>query len=224
MQAHFKEPLYEDNHLIAVYKRPGIPTQGDSTGIPSLIAETKEYLRVKYKKSGNVFLGLVHRLDKPVSGIVLFAKTSKAASRISEQIRNRSVQKTYWTVVEGEVSKSSQILQDTLRWDEENRRMRWVATSDGKESVLRYQVIRSMLGKTLLKVEPLTGRKHQIRCQLSHTGHPILGDVKYGAKKVHKGSIALFLHSVEFMHPVRQGERIRLVLEADASFARWFES
>lgn len=164
--------LYEDNHLIAVFKPSGILTQGDITGDRSLMDEVKSYLKEKYKKPGKVFLGLLHRLDRPVSGIVLFAKTSKGASRLSEQFRNRTIEKTYHAVVLGKPKKEKGDLIDFLKKNK---------GGNIKRAELFYETISSNGKYSLLKIQPKTGRFHQIRAQLSAMGHPILGDTKYGA-------------------------------------------
>lgn len=183
--------LYEDNHLIAVFKPVRMPVQGDISGDPSLIDVTKEWLKSKYGKPGNVFLGLVHRLDRPVSGIVVFGKTSKGASRLSEQFRARSVRKIYRALVEGIPANEAALLEGQV---------------DGKSARLQYRVLSAVAGYAELEVELLTGRKHQIRRQLSEMGHPICGDGRYGAR--HAGSeIALVAKRLEFDHPTRE-ERI----------------
>lgn len=175
--------LYEDNHLIAVFKPAGLLVQGDITGEPTLMDEIKEYLKEKYKKPGNVFLGLVHRLDRPVSGIVLFAKTSKGASRISEQIREREMHKTYHAIAEGEIKPSRGTLKHFLIKDEEKRIARISTDGIGDYAELDYETVKTNGTRTLLKINLKTGRFHQIRAQLSAVGHPVVGDVKYGASK-----------------------------------------
>lgn len=176
--------LYEDNHLIAVFKPAGILVQGDKPvgerSEPTLMDEVKKYLKEKYKKPGNVFLGLVHRLDRPVSGIILFAKTSKGASRISEQIREREISKTYHALVEGEIKPSSGTLKHFLIKNEEKRIAQISADSTGDYAELDYQTVKTSGKFSLLKINLKTGRFHQIRVQLSAIGHPIVGDVKYG--------------------------------------------
>jgi len=181
--------LYEDNHLVAVYKRAGILTQGDDTGDKCLMDEVKEYLKEKYKKPGNVFLGLLHRLDRPVSGIVLFAKTSKGASRLSEQFRNHSVQKIYHALVEKAPKQKTGTLIHYLKKDEkQNYTTVFDVPTDGAlKAELDYETVEtqnfaSLHGATLLKIHLKTGRSHQIRAQLAHIGCPIVGDTKYGAR------------------------------------------
>ena len=206
--------LYEDNHLIAVFKPAGLLTQGDSSGDISLMDVTKAWLKDKYGKPGQVFLGLVHRLDRSVSGIVLFGKTSKGASRLSEQFRTRSVQKIYWAVVEGNVSAPRGPLVHYLGGDGS----RGVTVSETevpglKKAILNYSVLKTFPSKTLLEVELGTGRKHQIRAQLGFIRHPIVGDAKYGAKTAFsEGAIALVAKRLVFHHPVRAEEQITIEL------------
>ena len=177
--------LYEDNHIIAVYKPSGVLAQGDETGEESLLDLVKKYIKEKRKKPGNVFLGLIHRLDRPVSGIIIFAKTSKGASRLSEQFRNHEVEKTYHAVVSGKMDRKKGVIFSHLMKDEDKNKVfvRQSASRDTKESELSYEVVESNNKFSLLKVKPLTGRSHQIRAQLSSVGHPIVGDIKYGAKE-----------------------------------------
>jgi len=189
--------LYEDNHLIAVYKPAGLLVQGDKTGDPTLMDAVKEYLKKEYKKPGNVFLGLVHRLDRPVSGIVLFAKTSKGASRISEQFRNREVTKIYTAVVVGEFEPRNGVLRDYLTKNEESKTAE--VSENGKESELYYETVKTNNKFSLLRLEPSTGRFHQIRVQLSLVGHPIVGDLKYlpaGRQAEHSKGGSLKNHSI----------------------------
>lgn len=177
--------LYEDNHIIAVYKPACILAQGDETGEDSVFDLVKKHIKEKYKKPGNVFLGLVHRLDRPVSGIMIFAKTSKGASRLSEQFRNHEVEKTYHAVVLGKVRQKKGLILSHLKKDKDRNKafVHKNADSETKESELLYEVVGFNDKYSLLKIKPLTGRSHQIRAQLFSIGHPILGDVKYGAKE-----------------------------------------
>lgn len=178
--------LYEDNHLIAVYKPHGSLVQGDRTGNRCIMDEIKDYLRQKYNKPGKVFLGLLHRIDRPVGGIVLFAKTSKGAARLSEQIRDRTINKQYTVLVSPIPAKTSAKLvhymvknsQKNKSWAHEN------PTKDSKEAVLEYEVLEARAdGNALLKVDLHTGRHHQIRAQMAAIGCPIVGDSKYGSRK-----------------------------------------
>lgn len=177
--------IYEDNHIIAVYKPACVLAQGDDTGEESVFDLVKKHIKEKYKKSGNVFLGIVHRLDRPVSGIMVFAKTSKGASRLSEQFRNHEVEKTYHAAVSGKMERKKGIIFSHLKKDNDKNKVFIHKSADRgtKESELSYEVIESNGKFSLLKIKPLTGRSHQIRAQLSSVGHPIVGDIKYGAKK-----------------------------------------
>jgi len=203
--------LYEDNHVIAVFKPAGVLSQADVTGDKSIIDQIKRYLKEKYKKPGNVFLGLVQRLDRPVCGIMLFAKTSKGASRLSEQFRNQQIEKTYQAIVIGRPEKSRSqsdrgssmksgqrgMLKNKLIKDEKLHKGREHA--DGQEVTLHYEIIKSNKDHSLLKIKIEGGKFHQIRSQLSLAGFPILGDIKYGAKEplVDK-SIALCATDISF--------------------------
>lgn len=182
--------LYEDNHLIAVFKPAGVLVQGDETGDSCLMDEVKKYLKEKYKKPGNVFLGLLHRLDRPVSGIVLFAKTSKGAARLSEQIRNRTVQKVYHALVEGKLRNKGGTLAHYLWKDKEKNFVK--VFDEPVDGALRAELDYEVVGGNVVKIKLKTGRPHQIRAQLAHMGCPIIGDVKYGSKtKYREGEIAL---------------------------------
>lgn len=177
--------LYEDNHLIAVVKPAGVLSQGDKTGDTSIFDEVKKYLKEKYQKSGNVFVGLLHRLDRPVSGIMLFAKTGKGASRLSEQFRNREVEKTYYAIVAGKPKNSKGILINSLdkRKTKSEKFKATVENSKQNEAVLYYEVVTSNDKYSLLKISIEGGKFHQIRAQLSSAGFPILGDIKYRGEK-----------------------------------------
>jgi 23S rRNA pseudouridine1911/1915/1917 synthase len=193
--------LYEDNHLIAVYKPAGILVQGDKSGDISMIEEVKMHIKQKYEKPGNVFLGLVHRLDRNVDGIVLFAKTSKGASRISEQFRNHTVRKEYHAWVHGIVKDKSATLVNFLKHDENQNYSevfdKEVVGADRAE--LSYELVKTDEDFSLLKIILKTGRHHQIRAQLSHIGHPIVGDSKYGSTvRLTDQKIALTATSLSF--------------------------
>ena len=197
--------LYEDNHCIAVNKPCGWPSahfDGKNETIDRLI---KAYLKEKYKKPGNVFLGVVHRLDKPVSGVLIFARTSKAAARLSEQFRLGSIDKVYWAMVDGMFTPPAGTLEDWLRKDEEERHVEIVKpTSPGaKHAVLHYEERASHGGLSWVEVRPQTGRTHQLRVQLSHHGHPIYGDAKYGSRHTFGPGIGLHARSLTFLHPIR---------------------
>ena len=203
--------LYEDNHLIAVYKPAGILVQGDKTDDKCLMDEVKEYLKEKYKKPGSVFLGLLHRLDRPVSGIVLFAKTSKGASRLSEQIRNHTVRKVYHALVECPPKKKSGTLVNYLKKDEERN---FVEVFDKPvDDALRAELDYEVVGENILKIHLKTGRPHQIRAQLARIGCPIVGDSKYGSKIKYKdGQIALCATEFSF-ETATGGKKIELNVE-----------
>lgn len=177
--------LYEDNHIIAVYKPAGLLVQGDHSGDPTLMDEVKYFLKQKYNKPGNVFLGMVHRLDRPVSGIVLFGKTSKGAARLSEQIRSHTIQKIYHALVIGSPKQSHGTLINYLQKDQEKNFVHVYDSpvSDALKAELDYEAIESKNGISLIKIHLKTGRPHQIRSQLAHIGCPIVGDVKYGARE-----------------------------------------
>lgn len=193
--------LYEDNHLIAVYKSAGVLVQGDKTNDPCLMDDVKKYLKEKYKKTGNVFLGLLHRLDRPVSGVVLFAKTSKGASRLSEQIRNHEFKKEYHALVEGLLKSKKGVLTNYLFHDEKTNKATIFDTIRGEAQLaeLSYEVVKTLNKNSLLKIDLKTGRHHQIRAQLAHLGHPLVGDKKYGAKTPYReGEIALCATKIAF--------------------------
>ena len=197
--------VYEDNHIIIVNKHSGEIVQGDKTGDKPLSDTVKEYIKQKYNKPGNVFLGVVHRLDRPVSGLVVFAKTSKALSRLNDMFRTGDVHKTYWAVVKRRDIAMEGTLTDWLtRNERQNKSYAHEREVPGaKKAVLKYKV-RAVADKyMLIEVTLLTGRHHQIRCQLSHMGCPIKGDLKYGAPRSNPdGSISLLSRRVEFVHPV----------------------
>jgi 23S rRNA pseudouridine1911/1915/1917 synthase len=196
--------LYEDNHLIAVNKPSGVPVQPDVSGAVSLMDMTREYIKKKYHKPGNVFLGLVHRLDRPVSGVVLFARTSKAASRISEQLRSRTVEKTYLALVHGEVGPPAGSIISFLKKGEKKVHLVEEGEEAARKALLSYRTLWTMKGKSLLEIRLHTGRKHQIRVQLAGLGHPVEGDLKYGAPyALSDGNIRLTALSLTFKHPTR---------------------
>lgn len=196
--------IYEDNHLIAVTKRSGEIVQGDKTGDKPLSEEIKSYLKTKYKKPGNVFLGTIHRLDRPTSGIVLFAKTSKSLSRMNELFKNKKVQKTYFAVTENMPNKAKGVIISLLKKNQKQNKSYITKLDDGKKSELEYELIEKLQNYFLIKVKPKTGRHHQIRVQLSSIGCKIKGDVKYGAKRANKDkSICLHSYSISFVHPVK---------------------
>lgn len=197
--------LYEDNHIIIINKAAGEIVQGDKTGDESLCDTLKKYLKEKYNKPGNVFVGLPHRLDRPVSGIVVFAKTSKALERLNEMFRTGAVKKIYWAISkERPAQPAAELSGWIVRNEARNKSFVYPKEVKGsKQALLNYRTIAQSDNYTLIEVELKTGRHHQIRCQLSAMGCPIKGDLKYGAKRSNPdGSISLHARSVEFIHPV----------------------
>ena len=202
--------LYLDNHLIAVCKPAGILTQSDNSGGVSLMDQVKDWIKTEYKKPGKVFLGLVHRLDRPVSGIVVFARTSKGASRLSEQFRNNTTKKIYRALVEGIPQPQQDSLTHYLRKEKSLKATVFPRTTpNAKEALLDYKVIETLQNTSLLDIHLHTGRFHQIRAQLAFIGHPIVGDKKYGAHSaLPEGQIALHAQRMLFNHPASKEEII----------------
>ena len=197
--------VYEDNHVIIVNKSSSEIVQGDKTGDKPLSETVKEYIKEAYAKPGNVFLGVVHRLDRPVSGVVLFARTSKALPRLNDMFRNGEVRKTYWAIVKDAPPQASGTLEHWLvRNEKQNKSYAYDReVPNSKKAILNYRVIGSSDNYYLLEVDLKTGRHHQIRCQLAKMGCPIKGDLKYGAKRSNPdGSISLHARSISFTHPV----------------------
>ena len=197
--------LYEDNHLIAVAKKAGDIVQGDKTGDVPLSDLVKAYLKDKYQKPGNVFLGVVHRLDRPVFGLVVFARTSKALTRLNDMFRRGEVHKTYWAIVQNRPKEEEGELVHWIYRNEQQNKSYALDHEEyaAKKAILRYRVIGSSDNYTLVEVNLLTGRHHQIRCQLAAIGCPIKGDLKYGARRSNPdGSISLLARHIEFVHPV----------------------
>lgn len=191
--------LYEDNHLLVVEKPVNIPVQEDDSQDKDFLNMLKEYIKVKYNKPGDVYLGLVHRLDRPVGGVMVFAKTSKAASRLSEQIRTHKMEKIYYAVVKGYIDISKGQLVDFLLKDTSLNKVS--VDERGKEAILDYEVVDYQKDLSLVKVNLITGRSHQIRVQFSSRNHPLYGDQKYGDDSI-KDNIALFAYSLTFYHPI----------------------
>ena len=191
--------LYEDNHVIVVEKKINIPVQEDSSKDKDLLNIIKDYLKEKYNKPGNVYLGLVHRLDRPVSGVMVFAKTSKAASRLSDQIRLQQMNKKYYAIVEGKINDYG-ILKDKLIKDTKTNMVR--VSSNGKEAVLKYSKIKTIDNYSMVDIDLITGRSHQIRVQFSHFGYPLFGDQRYNKNSKVGEQIALFAYSLSFYHPI----------------------
>lgn len=211
--------LYEDNHLLVLAKPVGLPTMGVEADRPSLIAWAKEDIKRRYEKPGNVYLGVVSRLDTPVSGVVVMAKTSKAAARLNEQFRERQVEKIYWGLVEPDFEPAAGQLRDWLVADSRHRHVR-TATPDregAREAVLEFRRLARLPRAALVEVRLLTGRKHQIRIQLSRHGFPLLGDRKYGSRRTFPAGVALHSRRVALQHPVRD-ERIEIVAPLPAAW------
>ena len=197
--------LYEDNHIIVVEKPVNIPSQGDKTGDIDLLTMVKEYLKEKYQKPGNVYVGLIHRLDRPVGGVMVFAKTSKAAARLSEQVRQKQFQKTYLVICNGKMETNKGELQDYL-WKNEQKNTSKVVkkeTKNSKLAILEYEVLKyePEINLSVLKILLHTGRHHQIRVQLSSRNHSIYGDQKYGGRG-HGKQIALWAYQLVLQHPI----------------------
>jgi 23S rRNA pseudouridine1911/1915/1917 synthase len=203
------EILYEDNHIIAVYKRSSDLVQGDKTGDQSLDNEVKRYIEEKYKKTGQAFLGVVHRLDRPVSGVLLFARTSKALERLNEMFRTKQVRKIYYAIVKERPPEDEATIRHFLKKNEKQNKS-YVYDSEvkgSKEASLTYRLKGRSEKYYLLEIELHSGRHHQIRAQLAKIGCPIKGDLKYGyARSNEDGSISLFARKLEFMHPVKKDE------------------
>jgi len=220
--------LYEDNHVIALVKPPGLATMGLPNGEETLLTQAKAYIKEKYAKPGEVYLGVVSRLDVPVSGVVLFARTSKAAARLNEQFREQTVEKVYVALVEGKIFPPEAECVDWLCEDKRHRKVmrsqtdEGVLSAKGKECKLRYRKLRQIGQCSLIEIQLETGRKHQIRVQLSSRGFPIRGDIKYGAKMPFPGSfpggIALHAWKLTFSHPTTK-ERIELIAPLPTMFS-----
>ena len=199
------EVVYEDNHIIIVNKRSGEIVQGDKTGDKPLAETVKDYIKVKYHKPGNVFLGVVHRLDRPVSGLVLFARTSKALTRLNDMFRTGEIHKTYWAIVKNTPAQPEATLENWIvRNEKQNKSYAHDHEVPGaKRALLSYRIIGKTDRYTLLEIHLMTGRHHQIRCQLAHMGCPIRGDLKYGAPRSNPdGGISLMAKQIDFVHPV----------------------
>jgi len=207
--------LYEDNHLIVINKRVGDIVQGDKTGDKPLSDVVKEFLKEKYQKPGEVFLGTVHRLDRPTTGIVLFAKTSKALTRLNEMFKNHDLSKIYWTLVKNKPIKIEDTLTHYLKRNPKNNTSKAYVKEvpDSKKAVLKYRILKSLDNYHLLEIELLTGRHHQIRSQLSAIGSPIKGDLKYGFDRSNpNGGINLHARKLSFVHPVSK-ETIEIIAD-----------
>ncbi|WP_294222512.1 RluA family pseudouridine synthase [uncultured Chryseobacterium sp.] len=215
--------VYEDNHLLVINKKVGQLVQGDKTGDESLLETIKDFIKKRDNKPGNVFLGLVHRIDRPTSGLVIYAKTSKALSRLTQMVKNREVKKTYWAVVAKEMIPKTQRLVHYLKKNEKNNKaIVFPKVTDGaKEAILTYNVIKALENYLLLEIDLETGRHHQIRAQLSKIGVPIKGDLKYGAPRSNSdGGINLHARKLEFIHPVTK-ENIEIIAPVPQNDAVW---
>ena len=218
------EILYEDNHCLAIAKPAGVTCAHFQGHEPTLDRQVKQYLKDKYQKPGKVFLGIVHRLDKPVTGVLLFARTSKAAARLCEQFREGTIEKVYWAIVEGQVQREAGTLEDWLRKNTETHRVDVLEpnTPGARQSLLHFQRRGGHGGLTWLEVRPQTGRTHQLRVQLAHHGHPIYGDARYGSVRTFGVGIALHARSLTFLHPVRY-EPITLAAELPGEWRARFK-
>jgi len=192
--------IYEDNHLLVVEKPINIPVQADNSKDLDLLTILKTYLKEKYNKPGNVYLGLVHRLDRPVGGIMIFAKTSKAASRLSNQVREKKLNKIYYAIVENKI-KTKDTLKDYLLKDTKTNITKVTTKNLGKEAILNYELIKTIDNLNLVKINLITGRSHQIRVQFSSRNNPLYGDQKYNKNAIPNTSIALFAKILSFEHP-----------------------
>lgn len=212
--------LYEDNHIIVVEKGIGILSQADNTGDDDLVNIVKSYIKEKYDKPGNVYLGLVHRLDKMVGGIMVFAKTSKAASRLSDSIRKNEINKYYMAIVHGKLEGKNRLINNIKKLDNGNS----VISPDGKEAILDYEAISYNKEKncSLVKIHLLTGRHHQIRVQFANIGHAILGDHRYSFGE-EDYPIALYAYKLEFVHPVKKEEMSFQLLPKNYGFWKLFD-
>jgi 23S rRNA pseudouridine1911/1915/1917 synthase len=215
--------VYEDNHLLVINKKVGQLVQGDKTGDESLLDSIKNFIKKRDNKPGNVFLGLVHRIDRPTSGLVIYAKTSKALSRLTQMVKNREVKKTYWAVGAKEMIPETQRLVHYLKKNEKNNKAIVFpkATDGAKEAILTYNIIKTLDNYLLLEIDLETGRHHQIRAQLSKIGVPIKGDLKYGSPRSNPdGGINLHARKLEFIHPVTK-ENIEITARVPQNDAIW---
>ncbi|MCW3160929.1 RluA family pseudouridine synthase [Chryseobacterium oryctis] len=215
--------VYEDNHLLVINKKVGQLVQGDKTGDESLLESIKKFIKKRDDKPGNVFLGLVHRIDRPTSGLVIYAKTSKALSRLTQMVKNREIKKTYWAVVSKELIPQTQRLVHYLKKNEKNNKAIVFpkATDGAKEAILTYKIIKSLDNYLLLEIDLETGRHHQIRAQLSKTGVPIKGDLKYGSSRSNPdGGINLHARKLEFIHPVTK-EKVEIIASVPKNDSVW---
>ncbi len=219
------EVLYEDNHIIAVNKTNSEIVQGDKTGDEALCDKVKAYIKKKYNKPGDVYLGVVHRIDRPVSGVVVFARTSKAAVRLSKMFQEKQIKKTYWAIVKNlPEHDEGRLVHYMIKNQEKNRSSAYDAQKkNSKEAILNYKLISGSSNYHLLQIDLETGRHHQIRCQLAKIGCPIRGDLKYGAQRSLKGGgINLHARRIEFEHPVKK-ETIVITANTPKEESLWNE-
>lgn len=202
--------LFEDNHIIVVRKPQNIPTQADITGDADMLSLVKEYIKQTYHKPGNVYVGLVHRLDRPTGGVMVFAKTSKAAARLSEQLKTDAFQKTYFAVVEKAPRERAGRLEHYLKKDEKENKVVIVPmlTEGAKKAVLNYKVLEEAQGYSLVQIQLITGRSHQARVQMASLKTPIYGDAKYGKKAATTNNLNLFAVELRFEHPVQKTQMV----------------
>ncbi len=215
--------IFEDNHLLVINKNAGQLVQGDKTGDESLLESIKNFIKIRDHKPGNVFLGLVHRIDRPTSGLVIYAKTSKALSRLTQMVKNREIKKTYWAVVAKEMIPQTQRLVHYLKKNEKNNKaiIFTKSTEGAKEAILTYNIIKTLDNYLLLEIDLETGRHHQIRAQLSKIGASIKGDLKYGSPRSNPdGGISLHARKLEFIHPVTK-EHVEIVAPVPQNDAVW---
>lgn len=215
--------IYEDNHLLIINKKAGQLVQGDKTGDESLLDLLKNHIKIRDEKPGNVFLGLVHRIDRPTSGLVIFAKTSKALSRLTQMVKNREIRKIYWALVGKEPMPQQQRLVHYLKKNEKNNKaiVFPYATEGAKEAILTYRILKTLDNYRLLEIDLETGRHHQIRAQLSQIGAPIKGDLKYGSPRSNSdGGISLLARKLSFVHPVSK-ESIEVTAPVPQNDAVW---
>ena len=214
--------LYEDNHIIVVMKPQGLPSCGDESGDDNMLEQVRRYVKEKYNKAGNVYIGLIHQLDRPTGGVMVFAKPSKAASRLAEQMRNGDFEKKYLAVLVGTPKEPKGTLVNYLKKNPVNN-MVYICTqtTDGaKMASLEYRVLEEKGGYCLADIKLHTGRTHQIRVQMAGISHPVYGDMRYGGESAKKGNLALWAYSLSFTHPVTKG-RLRFLLEPPAENIPW---
>lgn len=215
--------IFEDNHLLVINKKAGQLVQGDKTGDASLLDLIKDFIKKRDQKPGNVFLGLVHRIDRPTSGLVIYAKTSKALTRLTQMVKNREIKKTYWAVVANNpIAPKMRLVHYLQKNEKTNKATVFIKPTDNaKESILNYEVIRKLDNFQLLEIDLETGRHHQIRAQLSKIGAPIKGDLKYGAARSNPdGGIHLHARKLQFIHPVTK-ENIEIIAPVPQNDAVW---